>query len=43
VPLALIGPAATPVSFDGTDERFIDFLVEEALKAWRTKTSKASE
>jgi hypothetical protein len=40
---APIGPPATPVSFDGTDERFIDFLVEEALKAWRTKTSKVSE
>lgn len=31
--------SATPPEFGATEERFIDFLVEEALKAWRTKTS----
>jgi hypothetical protein len=32
-------PAETPLPFDGTDERFIEFLVQEALKAWRKKIS----
>ncbi len=29
----------TPLPFDATDERFIRFLVTEALKAWRSKIS----
>ncbi len=29
----------TPLGFDAIEERFIDFLVEEALRAWRTKIS----
>jgi hypothetical protein len=30
--------SATQPEFDASDERLIDFLVEEALTAWRTKT-----
>lgn len=30
---------ATPAPFDATDERFIDFLVDEALKTWRARIS----
>lgn len=29
----------TPLPFDATDERFIRFLVEAALKEWRSKIS----
>lgn len=32
-------PSETPLPFDGNDERFIRFLVTEALKAWRNKIS----
>jgi hypothetical protein len=41
--LACIGPEtlapATPPAFDAIDEKFIDFLVEEALKTWRARIS----
>ena len=46
VPLARAIPQAPPTTapaFDAIDERFIEFLVEKALKAWRTKTSKVNE
>lgn len=29
----------TPLPFDASDERFIRFLVEAALKEWRSKIS----
>lgn len=34
-----VGDIATPAPFDATDERFIDLLVDEALKTWRTRIS----
>ncbi len=34
-----VGDVATPAPFDATDERFIDFLVDEALKTWRARIS----
>ena len=50
-PLRVLPEAAKPASewrsraaetappFDATDERFIDLLVEEAVKAWRARIS----
>ena len=34
-----IDSTATAVAFDAIDEKFIDFLVEEALKTWRARIS----
>ena len=33
------GNAGTAAAFDAIDEQLIDFLVDEAVRAWRTKNS----